>query len=173
MFFLHLYPYKCKRYMKIMNKYITLYHIILCTWVLLFKNHSPPSITPNLSRLQICEFKRNGFLNFFLFITLWYPYKGKNYASSHLSSLPLSSRLSKRNVNFSKDLVPFTPQTPLPTWVHSNLCRNPGATLAQNPPSPSHHQVHNGSLSHYSSHKLEKARKTIKSEISGGQNQRT
>ena len=108
-FFILLYPYKCERYMKIMNRYITLYHIILCTWVLLFKNHSPPSITPNLSRLQICEFKRNGFLNFFLFITLWYPYKGKNYASSHLSSLPLSSRLSKRNVNFSKDLVPFTP----------------------------------------------------------------
>ena len=64
--FLLLYSYKCKRYMKIMNKYVILYHIILCTWILLFKNHSPPLITPNLSRLQICEFKRNGF---FLFIT--------------------------------------------------------------------------------------------------------
>ena len=66
-FFILLYPYKCERYMKIMNKYITLYHIILCTWVLLFKNHSPPSITPNLSRLQICEFKRNGFFLFYYF----------------------------------------------------------------------------------------------------------
>ena len=67
-FFLLLYPYKCKRrQMKIMNKCVTLYHIILCTWVLLFKNHSPPSITPNLSRLQICEFKRNGFFLFYYF----------------------------------------------------------------------------------------------------------
>ena len=124
--------------MKIMNKYVTLYYIILCTWVLLFKNHSPPLITPNLSRLQNVNSKE--MVSSFLLL-LWYPYKGKNYASSHLSSLPLSSCLSKRNVNFSKDLGPFTPQTPLPTWVHSNLCRNPGAILAQNPPSPSHHQV--------------------------------
>ena len=63
-FFLLSYPYKCKRYIKIMNKYVTLYHIILCARVLLFKNHSSPSVTAKLSRLQICEFKRNGF--FFL-----------------------------------------------------------------------------------------------------------
>ena len=128
-FFLLLYSYKCKRYMKIMNKYVTLYHIMLCTLVLLFKNHSPPLITPNLTDCKYVNSKE--MVSFFLLL-LWYPYKGKNQASSHLSSLPLSSPHSKRNVNFSKDLGPLTPQTPLPTWVHSNLCRNPGATLARN-----------------------------------------
>ena len=61
----------------------------------------------------------------------WSPYSGKDNISSHFPSLSLSSGLSKQIVNFSKYPVPSTPQTPLPTWVHSNPCRTPGATLAQ------------------------------------------
>ena len=49
-----------------MDKYVTSYHIMLCMWILLFKNHSLASVPPNLGRLQICGPKRN---DFFLFIS--------------------------------------------------------------------------------------------------------
>ena len=58
-FILWIYPYKCKKYIKVMGKYVTSCHIMLCMWVLLFKNHSLPSIPPNLGRLQRTKYFSN------------------------------------------------------------------------------------------------------------------
>ena len=48
LFFLLLCPYKCKRCINVMGKYVTLCHIILFMWALCFKNHCLHSSPPNL-----------------------------------------------------------------------------------------------------------------------------
>ena len=65
-YFLWIYPYKYKRYIKVMGKYVTSCHIMLCMWVLLFKNHSLPSIPPNLGSLQRTKYFSNfSYISFF------------------------------------------------------------------------------------------------------------
>ena len=69
----------------LMDKYVTSYYIMLRMCTPFFKNHSLPSNPPNLGGLQICG-----------------P-KGNDYISSHFSSLPLSSSLSKHTVKGVKN----------------------------------------------------------------------
>lgn len=65
--FLLLYPYKCERYIKVINKYVTSCHIMLFTWDPFKKNHYLPSNLPKLGGLQIFRLKRNGFCLFIFF----------------------------------------------------------------------------------------------------------